>query len=89
VIDIPEDGAGRRARATLRQEAIVRGVPYYTTLDGAQAVLAAIEALLKSDPEPVTLQERHRARPQDRGTTTSIDAPPQRPVESIARAVTA
>ena len=35
------------------------GVPYYLTVDGAQAAIGAIEALLKGDLAVRSLQEYH------------------------------
>jgi carbamoyl-phosphate synthase large subunit len=44
VINTPEDGRARRDSALLRRTAVAQGIPYYTTIDGAQAAVAAIEA---------------------------------------------
>ena len=35
-------------------------IPYYLTVDGAQAAIGGIEALLKGDLEVRSLQEYHR-----------------------------
>jgi carbamoyl-phosphate synthase large subunit len=59
VVDIPEDGRARARSAVTRQTALRQGIPYYTTIDGAQAVIGAIEVLLKGEPGVVTLQEYH------------------------------
>jgi carbamoyl-phosphate synthase large subunit len=48
-IDIPEDGHARARSAAARQEALRLNIPYYTTLDGAQAVIGALEILLKRE----------------------------------------
>jgi carbamoyl-phosphate synthase large subunit len=63
VISTPDDGRARQRTAFLRRTAYREGVACYTTLDGAQAAVAAIEVLLKSDPAVTSLQEYHRGRP--------------------------
>ena len=60
VIDIPEDGRARNAAAVFRKTALRHNIPYYTTIDGAQALIGAIEVMLKAELKPVTLQEYHR-----------------------------
>src|SRR5262245_54736447 len=60
VIDIPEDGRARSGAAVFRQKALRHNIPYYTTVDGAQALIGAIEVMLKAELGPVTLQEYHR-----------------------------
>ena len=45
----------------IRREALHRGVPYFTTMRGAQAAAMGIEAILKKDLAIRTLQEYHRA----------------------------
>jgi carbamoyl-phosphate synthase large subunit len=44
VINTPEDGRARRDSYLIRRTAVMQGIPYYTTMDGAQAALEAIEA---------------------------------------------
>jgi carbamoyl-phosphate synthase large subunit len=44
VINTPEDGRARRDSYLIRRTAVMQSIPYYTTIDGADAVLAAIEA---------------------------------------------
>ncbi len=44
VINTPEDGRARRDSYLIRRTAVTQGIPYYTTIDGAEAVLAALEA---------------------------------------------
>ena len=44
----------------IRREALHRGVPYFTTMRGAQAAAMGIEAILKKDLAIRTLQEYHR-----------------------------
>ena len=52
--------AGNIARSRgLRQAALRRGVPYYTTLVGARAVVAAIERLARGRPPVRALQDYH------------------------------
>jgi len=45
VINTPEDGRARRDSYLIRRTAVMQSIPYYTTIDGAQAALEAIEAL--------------------------------------------
>jgi carbamoyl-phosphate synthase large subunit len=44
VINTPEDGRARRDSYLIRRTAVTQNIPYYTTMDGAQAALEAIEA---------------------------------------------
>jgi carbamoyl-phosphate synthase large subunit len=44
VINTPEDGRARRDSYLIRRTAVIQNIPYYTTMDGAQAALEAIEA---------------------------------------------
>jgi carbamoyl-phosphate synthase large subunit len=44
VINTPEDGRARRDSYLIRRTAVMQSIPYYTTIEGAQAALAAIEA---------------------------------------------
>ena len=44
VINTPEDGRARRDSYLIRRTAVMQSIPYYTTMDGAQAALEAIEA---------------------------------------------
>jgi carbamoyl-phosphate synthase large subunit len=44
VINTPEDGRARRDSYLIRRTAVMQNIPYYTTMDGAQAALEAIEA---------------------------------------------
>ena len=44
VINTPEDGRARRDSYLIRRTAVMQNIPYYTTIDGAQAALEAIEA---------------------------------------------
>ncbi len=44
VINTPEDGRARRDSYLIRRTAVMQNIPYYTTMDGAQAALEAIQA---------------------------------------------
>ncbi|MCI0547304.1 MAG: carbamoyl-phosphate synthase large subunit [Candidatus Rokubacteria bacterium] len=60
VFNTPEDGRGRRDSYMLRRTAVTQNIPYYTTLDGAEAAIGGIEALLKGEIRVRSLQEYHR-----------------------------
>jgi carbamoyl-phosphate synthase large subunit len=59
VINTPEDGRARQDSATLRRAALAQNVPYYLTVDGIQAAIGAIEALMKGEQNVRSLQEYH------------------------------
>jgi carbamoyl-phosphate synthase large subunit len=59
VINTPEDGRSRQDSATLRRAALAQNIPYYLTVDGIQAAIGAIEALLKGEQRVKSLQEYH------------------------------
>ena len=59
VFNTPEDGRARTDSFLIRRTAVNLGVPYYLTVDGAQAAIGAIEALLKGDLDVRSLQEYH------------------------------
>ena len=59
VINTPADGRARRDSAIIRRTAVAQDIPHYTTLDGAQAAIGAIEALLKGELRVQSLQEYH------------------------------
>jgi carbamoyl-phosphate synthase large subunit len=61
VFNTPEDGRARRDSYSIRRTAITQNIPYYTTVDGAQAALGGIEALLKGEISVQSLQEYHAA----------------------------
>ncbi|MBI2199486.1 MAG: carbamoyl-phosphate synthase large subunit [Candidatus Rokubacteria bacterium] len=61
VFNTPEDGRARKDSAVIRRTAITQSVPYYTTVDGAQAAIGGIEALLKGEISVQSLQEYHAA----------------------------
>jgi len=54
-----EDGRARRDSSVIRRTAVTQNIPYYTTVDGAQAAVGGIEALLKGAIEVHSLQEYH------------------------------
>ena len=55
----PEDGRARKDSAAIRRTAVGQNIPYYLTVDGAQAAIGAIEALLKGEQGVRSLQEYH------------------------------
>jgi carbamoyl-phosphate synthase large subunit len=59
VFNTPEDGRARKDSAAIRRAAVALNVPYYLTVDGAQAAIAAIESLLKGEHQVLSLQEYH------------------------------
>jgi carbamoyl-phosphate synthase large subunit len=61
VFNTPEDGRARQDSSLIRRTAVMHGIPYYTTVDGAQAAVGAIEASLKNELGVKSLQEYHGA----------------------------
>jgi len=59
VLNTPENGRARRDSYAIRRAALTQNVPYHLTLDGAQAAIGAIEALLKEEHRVLSLQEYH------------------------------
>src|SRR5947208_12308696 len=59
VLNTPEDGRARKDSAAIRRAAVSLNIPYYLTVDGAQAAIAAIEAQLKGEHQVLSLQEYH------------------------------
>jgi len=59
VINTPADGRARKDSTIIRSTAVAQDIPHYTTLDGAQAAIGAIETLLKGEPLVQSLQEYH------------------------------
>ena len=53
--------ASQADSASIRREALQRGVPYYTTMPGARAAGRAVEAMLKKGLTIRSLQEYHGA----------------------------
>jgi carbamoyl-phosphate synthase large subunit len=61
LFNTPEDGRARKDSYLIRRTAIMQNIPYYTTVDGAQAAIGGIEALLKGEIFVQSLQEYHAA----------------------------
>jgi carbamoyl-phosphate synthase large subunit len=59
MFNTPEDGRSRKDSYLIRRTAVVQNIPYYTTIDGAQAVVSAVEALLKREHIVRSIQEYH------------------------------
>jgi carbamoyl-phosphate synthase large subunit len=59
VFNTPEDGRARKDSAVIRRTAVIHQIPYYLTVDGIQAAIGAIEALLKGELGVLSLQEYH------------------------------
>ncbi len=60
VFNTPEDGRARQDSYMIRRTAVTHHIPYYLTVDGVQAAVGAIEALLKGEQQVRSLQEYHR-----------------------------
>ncbi len=61
VINTPEDGRARKDSYLIRRTAVMQNIPYYTTIDGAEAVVDAIEAQRAGALDVKPLQAYHRA----------------------------
>jgi carbamoyl-phosphate synthase large subunit len=61
VINTPEDGRARRDSYLIRRTAVMQNIPYYTTIEGAQAALEAIEAQRTDALEVRPLQAYYQA----------------------------
>ena len=61
VFNTPEDGRARKDSYVIRRTAVTQNIPYYTTVDGAQAAIGGIEALLTGEITVQSLQEYHAA----------------------------
>ncbi len=59
VFNTPEDGRARKDSYMIRHTAVTQHIPYYLTVDGVQAAVGAIEALLKGEQQVRSLQEYH------------------------------
>ncbi len=59
LFNTPEDGRARKDSYMIRRTAVMQHVPYYLTVDGAQAAIGAIESLLKGEHQVRSLQEYH------------------------------
>src|SRR5262249_13977808 len=73
VLNTPEDGRAREDSYLIRRTAITQNIPYYLTVDGIQAAIGAIEALLKGEPAVTSLQEHHRDLHRERCPMTAAD----------------
>jgi len=62
VFNTPEDGRARKDSYLIRRTAVILNIPYYTTVDGAQAAVGGIEALLKGEMTVQALQDYHAPR---------------------------
>jgi carbamoyl-phosphate synthase large subunit len=63
VFNTPEDGRARRDSYLIRRSAVTQNISYYTTVDGAQAAIGGIEALLKGEISVKPLQEYYHPLP--------------------------
>jgi carbamoyl-phosphate synthase large subunit len=61
MINTPEDGRARRDSYLIRRTAVMQNIPYYTTIEGAQAALEAIEAQRTGSLEVKPLQAYYEA----------------------------
>ena len=59
LFNTPEDGRARKDSYLIRRTAVNHNIPYYLAVDGAQAAIGAIEALLKGEHQVRSLQEYH------------------------------
>jgi carbamoyl-phosphate synthase large subunit len=66
VFNTPQDGRARRDSYLIRRTAVTQNIPYYTTVDGAQAAIGGIEALLKGEISVKPLQEYYNPPPPPR-----------------------
>jgi carbamoyl-phosphate synthase large subunit len=62
VFNTPEDGRARTDSYLIRRTAVTQNIPYYTTVDGAQAAIGGIEALLKGEMTVQPLRDYHAPR---------------------------
>jgi carbamoyl-phosphate synthase large subunit len=62
VFNTPEDGRARKDSYLIRRTAVTQNIPYYTTVDGAQAAVGGIEALLKGEMTVQPLQDYYAQR---------------------------
>jgi carbamoyl-phosphate synthase large subunit len=67
VFNTPEDGRARKDSYLIRRTAVTQNIPYYTTVDGAQAAIGGIEALLKGEISVKPLQEYYNPPPLSSG----------------------
>jgi len=64
VINTPEDGRARKDSYLIRRTAVMLNIPYYTTIDGAQAALEAIEAQRAGELQVQPLQAYYGGLPR-------------------------
>jgi len=62
VFNTPEDGRALKDSYLIRRTAVILNIPYYTTVDGAQAAVGGIEALLKGEMTVQALQDYYAPR---------------------------
>ena len=63
VFNTPEDGRARKDSYLIRRtRGDAQNIPYYTTVDGAQAAVGGIEALLEGEMAVQPLQDYHAPR---------------------------
>ena len=62
VINTVGDKTSQEDSASIRTAAVFGGIPYYTTMQGAQAAIFGIEAMKKSALTVKSLQEYHQGR---------------------------
>jgi carbamoyl-phosphate synthase large subunit len=62
LLNTTEDGRARKDSAVIRRTAVSQQVPYHLTVDGIQAAIGAIEALLKGEIDVRSLQQYHARR---------------------------
>ena len=60
VVNTVRNAASHADSMSIRREALQRGIPYFTTMRGAQAAAMGIEAMLKKELTIRSLQEYHR-----------------------------
>ncbi len=60
VINTVGDKTSQEDSASIRTEAVFGGIPYFTTMQGAQAAVFGIEAMKQSDLTVKSLQEYHQ-----------------------------
>ena len=71
VINTPTGSGARADGYEIRRAAVARGVPCITTMSGASAAQRAIRARREGQPEPISLQELHRATAAGRSAAAS------------------
>ncbi|MDK2896964.1 MAG: carbamoyl-phosphate synthase large subunit [Candidatus Atribacteria bacterium] len=72
IINTPLGGRSKAESAYIRKEAVSRGIPYVTTLSGAEATVLAIERLKNDTLTIRTLQEYHQQVFQSQGINLNL-----------------